>query len=845
MSTRRASRDPVERDPVERDPAAMLALLDQWAQRGWIRDVDLALTRMLAMLAPEAQAGSGSDPGPLDGMPTGRMAAAGGSSMRAAEAEAVAGLERGSRSEDRSGNRLEERAHGSAGDHSTGSAGHGFDNRTGADLGVPAEADTRSDAPPSATPQPDARGDVRTDARADTTVSALALLACALVSHQASRGHLLLNLDQALADPDALITTQETVAAVAAAAPDLVTPARLLRGVSAETWRDALARWPRCGDGSAATPLVLQGRDLYLYRFWALERAITRQVEHRLLDPVELDAGAVRALLDPLFPEGGGPTDSSTDWQRIACACAARARFAVITGGPGTGKTTTVIRLLALLQAQALAGSDADGQPARALRIRLAAPTGKAAARLNESIAAQVEDLDLAHLPEPERVRAAIPTVVSTLHRLLGARPDTRRFLYNRDQPLPLDVVVVDEASLIDVDLMAALFDALPPRARLILIGDKDQLASVEAGAVLGTLCARADRGGYSPDTRAWLQDASGETIEERFVSATPRLLEQSITALRFSYRFGNDSGIGRFARAVNVGEAEHAIEVLRDPTFRDLHLIEGRDPQAVSAVTSVATADPAGVAALATSGVASASGHLDWLNAIDATRPPIDAGQDAFDAWAVALLQRRGAFQLLTPLQSGPFGVGSLNALIEAQLAVYGILDARPDGISHWYEGRPVLVTANDYNLGLMNGDMGIALRVPERAGEPAHHRGQESTGERSGVRDAPLVLRVAFARGDDPSGVRWLLPTRLPRCQTVFAMTVHKAQGSEFDHAALVLPDRSSPVLTRELIYTAATRARSHFTICAPDLDVLARGIHQRTVRASRLFGDDGMPG
>ncbi|MEX2479315.1 MAG: hypothetical protein WD928_00495 [Gammaproteobacteria bacterium] len=257
----------------------MLALLDQWAQRGWIRDVDLALTRMLARLSPVVESSLGTGSGRDSSAATGRS--------------------------------------GEADDGSGSGSGRGADSGTDLDAG-------RVNGP------------------------ALALLACALVSHQASRGHLLLNLDQALTDPDALITTQD---AHAAAAPgDLVTPARLLGGVSAEAWRAAIAEWPRSGDGSAAKPLVLQGRDLYLYRFWALERAITRQVEDRLLYPVELDAGAVRALLDPLFPDGSGPTDGSTDWQRIACACAARARFPLITGGPGTGKTTTVIRLLALVE---------------------------------------------------------------------------------------------------------------------------------------------------------------------------------------------------------------------------------------------------------------------------------------------------------------------------------------------------------------------------------------------------------------------------------------------------------------------------------------------------------------
>ncbi|WP_444679699.1 AAA family ATPase [Halomonas sp. E19] len=197
-------------------------------------------------------------------------------------------------------------------------------------------------------------------------------------------------------------------------------------------------------------------------------------------------------LLEALFP--ANPEGPSPDWQKLACAIAARTHFSVITGGPGTGKTTTVVKLLALLQALALAPGDTSP-----LRIRLAAPTGKAAARLNESIAAQVSSLALEGIPNADAVRAAVPTDVTTLHRLLGARPDTRKFRHHRLNPLPAEIVVVDEGSMIDVEMMVSLLDALPAHAALILLGDKDQLASVEAGAILGSLCAQAAEGHYTP----------------------------------------------------------------------------------------------------------------------------------------------------------------------------------------------------------------------------------------------------------------------------------------------------------------------------------------------------------
>jgi hypothetical protein len=249
---------------------------------------------------------------------------------------------------------------------------------------------------------------------------------------------------------------------------------------------------------------------LYLRRYWTYEQRIRAGIEARLSRPLTLPEDATRTLLDRLFAEENADTPP---WQRIACALAARRAFAIVTGGPGTGKTTTVVRLLALLQGLAL---EAGGPP---LRIRLAAPTGKAAARLNESIAGQVASLPFDRLPGGEdALRPAIPTQATTLHRLLGTRPDSRHFRYHAGQPLPADIVVVDEASMIDVELMAALLEALRPDARLIMLGDKDQLASVEAGAVLGDLCRHAREAHYTPQTRAWLEGVTGARLPEDLV---------------------------------------------------------------------------------------------------------------------------------------------------------------------------------------------------------------------------------------------------------------------------------------------------------------------------------------
>lgn len=304
------------------------------------------------------------------------------------------------------------------------------------------------------------------------------------------------------------------------------------------------------------TPLVTTGEELYLRRYWESERRIGQAIRVRLADreawQSALDEQAARDWLDRLF---GPPADAAAqpDWQRLACALAAGSGFSVITGGPGTGKTTTVLRLLALLQ-----GLEGPDDP---LRIRLAAPTGKAAARLNTSVGGALDRLGLDRLPAGEALRRDLPAEVVTLHRLLGARPDTRHFRYGARNPLALDVLVVDEASMIDLELMASLVEAVPRTARLILLGDRDQLASVEAGAVLGELCHRAGGGHYTPATAQWLEAVTGMAVPEAMQDADGQALDQHIVMLRESHRFGADSGIGRLAAAVNSGDATRAAD--------------------------------------------------------------------------------------------------------------------------------------------------------------------------------------------------------------------------------------------------------------------------------------------
>ncbi len=548
-----------------------------------------------------------------------------------------------------------------------------------------------------------------------------------------------------------------------------------------------------------SAPLVLDGSRLYLRRYWNHERVVAGAIRQRLA----LTCAVPESLgdeLDRLFPATTASASDAPNWPKIACALAARGAFTVITGGPGTGKTTTVVRLLGLLQTLQLR------EHARPLRIRLAAPTGKAAARLNASIAAQIAQLDV-----DETTRAAIPAEVTTLHRLLGARPDTRRFRHDHANPLHLDVLVIDEASMIDLEMMSAVLSALPATARLILLGDKDQLSSVEAGAVLGDLCRRAQKGHYGEPTASWLQATTGDDIRA-FTRSDARPLDQQIAMLRHSHRFDDSSGIGQLARAVNVGDHHASHALLRKPRV-DLAWTASASHAPLADITI--DGNRAHFAGRADD--ASPCGYRHYLELLRQQRPKLAAGIAAHEQWARNVLEAFHRFQLLCALRHGPYGVDGLNQLIAQALHARGLIDTG----TGWYEGRPVMLTRNDYSLGLANGDVGICLRVPDEHGQ--------------------LRLTVAFFADADAGSatgtrVRQVLPSRLGDVVTVYAMTVHKSQGSEFEHTALVLPAEASQVLTRELLYTGITRAREWFTLVG-SAAIIDGAIDRRTQRHSGL--------
>ncbi len=631
----------------------------------------------------------------------------------------------------------------------------------------------------------------------------LALLAAALASHQLGHGHVCLDLAATLASPDFALSLPPEGEDAARA---IQLPSAILGGVTLADWLAALrgSRLVAVDGVSAEAPLVLHGERLYLRRYWSYERAVATAIGSRLDDapalPAELSASLAKLFPEPLTLDG----ERLTDWQKLACALAARGSFSLITGGPGTGKTTTVVRLLALLQEPALAA----GQP---LRIRLAAPTGKAAARLTESIGAQV-----ASLPVTEAVRAQIPSEVTTLHRLLGSLPASRHFRHHAGNPLPLDVLVVDEASMIDLEMMACLLDALPRHARLILLGDKDQLASVEAGALLGDLCRDAEGGFYSAQTRAWLEDIGDEHLADpalKIGDAVRQPLAQRTVMLRHSRRFGSGSGIGRLARAVNARDAALARAILAEGGS-DLQVLRLRGEQDAALERLLLDGLPA-------QGGGKPQGYAHYLGVLRESRPDADCPPDAeqWSEWAARVLKAFDEFQLLCAVRKGAWGVEGLNPRIAAALHRRGLLD----GDQGWYEGRPVLVTRNDYSLGLMNGDIGIALRLPEPT-------------ERPGETPRP-VLRVVFPRNDGSGDLRFILPSRLSAVETVFAMTVHKSQGSEFAHTALILPDTLNPVLTKELVYTGITRARHWFSLIESRGGVFDEAVRRQVERRSGL--------
>ena len=549
-------------------------------------------------------------------------------------------------------------------------------------------------------------------------------------------------------------------------------------------------------EAPGAMPLVLDadGR-LYLHRYFDHERRLAARLMAAAAAPPEGVDPATRARLDEWFAPAAsgaiGALDATrrVDWQQVAAALALRGRLTVISGGPGTGKTTTVVNLLACLIAQ---------QPG--CRIALAAPTGKAAARLTEAIRQRAGHL-------PAAVLAQLPAGSSTIHRLLGVTPGPGGFVHHARNPLPIDALVIDEASMLDLALATKLFDAVPLGARIVLLGDKDQLAAVEAGAVFSELCADPS---LSEACRIDLAALCG-IDPARLVApppARPSPLRDSAVWFTQNYRFGADSGIGRLAAAVNAARGRDAIDALRG----------------LAADGSVRWLDDTGAAPGAATFEALHEGFTAYLDSV--RRNPSDV---------VAISTAFAAFRVLCAVRDGPRGVTAINERMtrQARDATASLRGADGgDARSPWFVGRPVMVLRNDPVLKLFNGDIGIALPVAAAAAA-----GSAGSAHPTGLADAAGELRVFFADADADGGFRAIAPARLPAHETAFAMTVHKAQGSEFDAVLVLLPQRRSRVVTRELLYTAVTRARRRVLLCGGE-DMLAAAIASPTRRRSGLI-------
>ncbi|MFO7779159.1 MAG: exodeoxyribonuclease V subunit alpha [Nitriliruptoraceae bacterium] len=571
-------------------------------------------------------------------------------------------------------------------------------------------------------------------------------------------------------------------------------------------WQATLLGSPLVRTSSrGATPLVLDGHRLYLDRYWRYEEDLATALHHRATAwsaPTAPSAAELVAWLDELF----GPVDA-LDRQRLAAAVGLTRGLTVIAGGPGTGKTYTVARVLALLHRAALAATEE-----RPLRVALVAPTGKAAARLQESLREALGTLHLA-----AGVRDAMErTPASTIHRLLGVSRGSRtRFRHDARHPLPHDVVIVDEASMVSLPLMAKLVDAVRDDARLILLGDRDQLASVEAGAAFGDICGPD---GSRPTLRlsrgvaAGLDAAmGGQLVGAHEVAEQPGIWDAIVRLDRFR-RFSSGSSLAAVAAAIQAADTDvdRVLELLEPSTGRPV------PGGAVAGDPVVAGPDEPGVAG--TEEAEAVAQLLDPGQRPDAADTALEVAVASYaDVVRLALaegattrvLEGLARLRVLCARRRGGDGVAAWNRRIEARLAaeVEGFDPSR-----RWYLGRPILITENDHGLRLYNGDVGIVVEDARRPGTPV----------------------AAFWTAD--GGLRSLSPARLPACETTFAMTIHKSQGSQFEDVVVVLPPEPSPVLTRELIYTAVTRARRRAVLVGTSA-VLRAALDRPVQRASGL--------
>ncbi|MFZ0482994.1 MAG: exodeoxyribonuclease V subunit alpha [Desulfobacterales bacterium] len=531
-------------------------------------------------------------------------------------------------------------------------------------------------------------------------------------------------------------------------------------------WLKALSQSRAVGRPGEFRPLILDDKNrLYLYRYWDYENRLSSAIKSRIKEDIQgIDISILKNSLNRLFTSNG--TDEF-NWQKVAGVIAAYKKFCVITGGPGTGKTFTTAKILALLLELSR-----KNRP----NILLAAPTGKAAARIKESIKAAKNTLNCS-----DDIIDAIPSEAYTIHRMLKTIPGSPYFYHNAENPLTADIVVVDEVSMVDLALMSKLLSAVKNDARIILIGDKDQLASVEAGFVMADIC---DKDNIHLFSECFYQQFEKLTqckmeVSSKQLKDNPGLYD-CMVVLKKSYRFTDASGIGECSRAVNNGKLNETFSILKNhPDQINWKKVSGPNDLSIALPKEVV------------------NGYSDYLNCRDPYR-------------ALELFSR---FRILCAVKFGTLGVIEINRLAEEILNQNGLIELDNISTYPWYKGRPVLITRNEYSLELFNGDIGITMPEPDSESKDLYVYF-------SGVSGKP----------------RRFLPHRLPEHETAYAMTVHKSQGSEFETVLLILPNQDYPVLTRELLYTGFTRAKNHISIWGRE-EIIRTSILRKINRNSGL--------
>jgi exodeoxyribonuclease V alpha subunit len=524
-------------------------------------------------------------------------------------------------------------------------------------------------------------------------------------------------------------------------------------------WCDTLLCCKIVGKPGDYKPLIIDNNRLYLHRYWNYEQKLVKALLSMTSTTLPSDFFNYQDQIASFF----NVSSDHLDFQHIAALVSLVNRCTIITGGPGTGKTTTVARILALLLTV----------HGKQKRIALAAPTGKAAARLSSSITQALPSIVC-----PDEIKKSIPSQATTLHRLLGTISHSPDFIYNETTPLPYDIVVVDEASMIDLALMSKLVTALQPESKLILLGDKDQLSSVEAGSVLGDICDTGTPHSFTIDLSKVIQSIVPkflipEKIEPEFANC--------IVTLQKSYRFDDSSGIGLLSRAINDGNSNLAIDILCSSEHKECVFKPLSTQTDFRLILHKLT--------------------MNNFSPLQKSKCPHD------------LFSYLDSFRILCPVRQGPFGVEAINEQITS------ILFNKKSDSTQIYHGLPILITSNNYSLNIFNGDTAIIVQDP----------------------CDPANLKVAFRNQDN--SIRYLALRQIVSWETAYSLTVHKSQGSEFDSILLILPPIHSPVLTRELLYTAVTRAKKKVEIWGTP-EILKSCIDSQIIRTSglreRLWGN-----